>query len=120
MHSGCFGTKESSTRQANEGFAKVVAARGSFQDPALDLADELAGLLGEWLAGDRVGVELEYELYLAALRNPALRPVAAEWCQELSDALAERIDPVTARALVALMDGIPLQVLLTGGVYDAG
>lgn len=112
MHSSCFGTKESSTRQANEGFAKVVAARGSFQDPALDLADELAG--------DRVGVELEYELYLAALRNPALRPVAAEWCQELSDALAERIDPVTARALVALMDGISLQVLLTGGVYDAG
>lgn len=108
------------TRQANEGFAKVVAARGSFQDPALDLADELAGLLGEWLAGDRVGVELEYELYLAALRNPTLRPVAAEWCQELSDALAERIDPVTARALVALMDGISLQVLLTGGVYDAG
>ena len=75
----CFGTKESSTRQANEGFAKVVAARGSFQDPALDLADELAGLLGEWLAGDRVGVELEYEPYLTALRNPALRPVAAEW-----------------------------------------
>lgn len=71
------------TRQANEGFAKVVAARGSFQDPALDLADELAGLLGEWLAGDRVGVELEYELYLAALRNPALRADAAEWCQEL-------------------------------------
>lgn len=106
-------------RQANEGFAKVVAARGAFQDPDRDLADELAGLLGAWLAGDRVGVELEYELYLAALRRPALRPVAAEWCQELCDALADRTDPVTARALAALMDGISLQVLLTGGVYDA-
>ncbi|MEU6842824.1 TetR family transcriptional regulator [Streptomyces sp. NPDC046716] len=107
-------------RQANEGFAKVVAARGAFQDPALDLADELAGLLGEWLAGERVGVELEYELYLAALRRPALRPVAAAWCAELADVLAERTDPVTARALVALLDGISLQVLLTDGVYDPG
>ncbi|MYT71039.1 MULTISPECIES: TetR family transcriptional regulator [unclassified Streptomyces] len=106
-------------RQANEGFAKVVAARGAFQDPKLDLAAELAGLLGEWLAGERVGVELEYELYLAALRRPALRPVAAEWCTELADVLAERTDPVTARALVALLDGISLQVLLTDGAYDA-
>ncbi|MYW66508.1 TetR family transcriptional regulator [Streptomyces sp. SID8379] len=107
-------------RQANEGFAKVVAARGAFQDPDGDLAGELAGLLGEWLAGERVGVELEYELYLAALRRPALRPVAAEWCQELAEVLAARTDPVTARALVALLDGISLQVLLTDGAYDAG
>jgi DNA-binding transcriptional regulator YbjK len=67
-----------------------------------------------------VAVELEYELYLAALRRPALRPVAAEWCRELAEVLAERTDPVTARALVALMDGISLQALLTGGEYDAG
>ncbi|MCX3060666.1 TetR/AcrR family transcriptional regulator [Streptomyces beihaiensis] len=105
-------------RQANEGFAKVVAAHGAIRDPRADLPAELAGLLGEWLAGDRVGVELEYELYLAALRRPVLRPVAAEWCQELSAVLAERTDPVTARALCALMDGICLQVLLTDQVYD--
>jgi Uncharacterized protein conserved in bacteria len=66
-------------RQANEGFAKVIAAHGALEDPRADLAGELAGLMGEWLAGDRTGVELEYELYLAALRRPALRPVAAEW-----------------------------------------
>ncbi|GAA2620382.1 TetR/AcrR family transcriptional regulator [Streptomyces vastus] len=105
-------------RQANEGFAKLVAARGALEDPASDLAAELAGLTGEWLAGDRTGVELEYELYLAALRRPALRPVAAEWCQDLADRIAHRTDPVTARALVALLDGICLQVLLTGAAYD--
>ncbi|MFE1952394.1 MULTISPECIES: TetR/AcrR family transcriptional regulator [Streptomyces] len=107
-------------RQANEGFAKVVATHGAFQDPRTDLAAELADVLGDWLAGDRVGVELEYELYLAALRRPALRPVAAEWCTGLAEVIAERTDPVTARALVALMDGICLQVLLTDGTYDAG
>ncbi|MET7439079.1 TetR/AcrR family transcriptional regulator [Streptomyces sp. NPDC005496] len=105
-------------RQANEGFAKVLVSRGDLEDTRADLAAELAGLLGEWLAGDRTGVELEYELYLAALRRPALRPVAAEWCEDLTERLARRTDPLTARALVALVDGICLQVLLTGASYD--
>ncbi|MFJ5258890.1 TetR/AcrR family transcriptional regulator [Streptomyces sp. NPDC088387] len=105
-------------RQANEGFAKAVAERGALADPATDLAAELAALLGEWLAGERTGVELEYELYLAALRRPALRPVAAEWGDGIAELLAHRTDPVTARAVVALMDGICLQVLLTDASYD--
>jgi DNA-binding transcriptional regulator YbjK len=107
-------------RQAGEGFDKVVAARGSLSDPRTDLAAELAGLLGEWLAGERTGVELECELYLAALRRPALRPVASEWADGLATVLAHRTDPVTARALVALLDGICLQVLLTDTPYDEG
>ncbi|MGW0946759.1 TetR/AcrR family transcriptional regulator [Streptomyces sp. NPDC002623] len=107
-------------RQANEGFAKVVAARGGLADTRVDLPTELAGLLGEWLAGDRTGVELECELYLAALRRPALRPVASEWADDLIALLVRRTDPLTARALVALMDGICLQVLLTDVPYDEG
>jgi DNA-binding transcriptional regulator YbjK len=106
-------------RQANEGFAAMVRKSGALLDPDADLAEELARVMGEWLAGERTGVELEYELYLAALRRPALRPVAAEWCQELAEILARRTDPVTARALVALMDGICLQVLLTDAQYEA-
>ncbi|BAC74047.1 MULTISPECIES: TetR/AcrR family transcriptional regulator [Streptomyces] len=105
-------------RQANEGFAKVVAARGHLEDPRADLAGDIAALIGDWLAGDRTGVELEYELYLAALRRPALRPVAAECIDGFAEAVARRTDPVTARALVALVDGICLQVLLTGAPYD--
>ncbi|UUU34761.1 TetR family transcriptional regulator [Streptomyces sp. CA-210063] len=105
-------------RQANEGFAKTVAARAALGDPDTDLATELAALGSEWLAGDRTGVEVEYELYLAALRRPALRPVADEWGRGFADILARRTDPVTARALVALVDGICLQVLLTGAPYD--
>ncbi|MFJ9816448.1 TetR/AcrR family transcriptional regulator [Streptomyces sp. NPDC101151] len=104
--------------QANEGFARVLGASGVLDDADGDLAAGLARVLGEWLGGDRPGVELEYELYLAALRRPALRPVAAQWTEETAARLAERTDPVTARALLALMDGICLQVLLTGGSYD--
>ncbi|WP_338898952.1 TetR family transcriptional regulator [Streptomyces sp. TG1A-60] len=105
-------------RQANDGFAKSVAARDALRDPGTDLAAELAALGSEWLAGDRTGVEVEYELYLAALRRPALRPVADEWGRGFADCLARRTDAVTARALVALIDGICLQVLLTGAPYD--
>lgn len=128
-------------RQANEGFAKVVASRGGLRghvgqvghaDHAdhvgqvaqggrvgqVDLAGELAGLLGEWLSGDRAGVELECELYLAALRRPALRSVAAEWADGVVELLGARTDAVTARALVAVMDGICLRVLLTGDAYE--
>ncbi|MFJ4919092.1 TetR/AcrR family transcriptional regulator [Streptomyces sp. NPDC088725] len=105
-------------RQANEGFAAAVRESGILADPRCDVATELARLTGAWLAGDRTGVELEYELYLAALRRPALRPVAAEWAEGVADTLAARTDPVTARALVALLDGICLQVLLTGVPYD--
>lgn len=47
-------------RQANEGFAKVVAAHGALEDTGSDLATDLAQILGEWLSGDRTGVELEY------------------------------------------------------------
>lgn len=105
-------------RQANEGFAKTYAARGALRDPDTDLAADLAALGAEWFAGDRTGLEVEYELYLAALRRPALRPVADEWGRGFADCLARRTDPVTARALVALIDGICLQVLLTGAPYD--
>ncbi|MFE5622486.1 TetR/AcrR family transcriptional regulator [Streptomyces virginiae] len=105
-------------RQANEGFARTVAQAPVLADPDADLAGALARLLGEFLAADRGRVELEYELYLAALRRPALRPVAAEWCEAACRALTPRTDPVTARALVAAMDGISLQVLLTDAEYD--
>lgn len=107
-------------RQAAGGFARAIAARDGLTGPGTDLAAELAALLGEWLTGDPAGVELEYELYLAALRRPALRPVAAEWSRDLAALLARRTDPVTARALVAVLDGICLQALLTGAPYEAG
>ncbi|MEG3631239.1 TetR/AcrR family transcriptional regulator [Streptomyces poriticola] len=105
-------------RQANEGFGKVLAAHLGPAHPHPDLPRELARVLGEWLGGE--GVELEYELYLAALRRPALRPVAAEWAEDVGALLSRYTDPVTTRALVALMDGICLQVLLTGVPYDEG
>ncbi|GHB35528.1 ebrA repressor [Streptomyces cirratus] len=100
-------------RQANEGFATVLTGLGDG-----DLATALARRLGEFLTADRARAELEYELYLAALRKPALRPVAAEWCEAVAAALGERVDAATARAVAAVVDGISLHVLLTEAAYD--
>ncbi|MFB7862112.1 TetR/AcrR family transcriptional regulator [Streptomyces sp. NPDC056069] len=105
-------------RRVNATFADELRDSPALTGP--DLAGGLARITGQWLGGERTGVELEYELYLAALRRPALRPVAAEWADAVVAALAPRTGPVTARALVALLDGISLQVLLTGGTYDEG
>ncbi|GAA0278813.1 TetR family transcriptional regulator [Streptomyces polychromogenes] len=101
-------------RQANEACAPALVPRAGE-----DLAGALARLLGELLTAGRGRAELEYELYLEALRRPALRPVAAEWCGAVVAALADHTDPLTARALVAVMDGISLQTLLTDTPYDA-
>ncbi|MEU8671135.1 TetR family transcriptional regulator [Streptomyces anulatus] len=112
-------------RRCNENFVQALRDSGAFAveagegGPEVDLAEELTRLLDRWFAGERGAIELEYELYLAALRRPALRPVAAEWTEEAVELLSRRTDPATARALVALVDGVCLQVLLTGGTFDA-
>ncbi|MFD9611423.1 TetR/AcrR family transcriptional regulator [Streptomyces sp. NPDC059083] len=104
--------------KADEGFGRLLREHPALTAPGTGLAAALARLLGEWLGGERARVELEYELYLAALRRPALRPVAAEWTESVVAALAHRTDPVSARATVAVMDGLCLQALLTDGAYD--
>ncbi|MGQ4732565.1 TetR/AcrR family transcriptional regulator [Streptomyces sp. Ju416(a)] len=121
-------------RRCNENFVQALRSSGLFAEEGdagrgegdagqgaegAGLAEELTRLLDRWFAGERGAIELEYELYLAALRRPALRPVAAEWATEAVALLSRRTDPETARALVALMDGVCLQVLLTGGTFDA-
>ncbi|MGP4004727.1 TetR/AcrR family transcriptional regulator [Streptomyces sp. 8N706] len=83
------------------------------------VADGLTDLLEEVMGGDRGRIRLEYELYLAALRRDALRPVAAEWLDGVVELLTGyTADAATARALTALIDGLLLQLLLTGRPFD--
>ncbi|WP_326695102.1 TetR family transcriptional regulator [Streptomyces sp. NBC_01387] len=100
---------------AVEGWARAL------DEPGDPLADRLTGLLGRLVAGDRSRVRLEYELYLAALRREALRPVAAEWLDQLVEVVRGHVDgdAATARALVALIDGLLIQLLLTEREFDA-
>lgn len=88
--------------------------------PDAPLVDGLVHYMEEYLRGDPGRVRLEYELYLAALRREALQPVAARWQDEMVELLSRRTaDRATARALVAVIDGLMLQHLLTGRPFDS-
>lgn len=80
-----------------------------------DLPGEAARLIEESFVNDRARTRVEYELYLAALRHEPVRPLAAECIDRLAAILRRRTrDEATARALAALIDGVTLQLLLTG------
>lgn len=70
-------------RQVNRGWLTGFARWVDGIDTAAPLADEVIRLVEETLAGDRSRVVLEYELYLAALRHEAVRPIAAACLDEM-------------------------------------
>ncbi|MGK5532012.1 TetR/AcrR family transcriptional regulator [Streptomyces sp. URMC 129] len=87
--------------------------------PGRPLADALAGYLGDCLGLRRKETELAYELYVAGLRQPALRPLAAGSLDRVAGLLRSRLpDETTARTLAATIDGLLIQYLLTGRLYD--
>ncbi|MBT2384322.1 TetR/AcrR family transcriptional regulator [Streptomyces sp. ISL-11] len=85
------------------------------QRPGLT-ADQLAVLLTDVLLsclGPQRGQQvMEFELYLAALRRPALRPIADQYTELSIQTLAHYTDPVTATAAAAAaMNGLTLRGL---------
>lgn len=80
------------------------------RDAALDA-------LARHLAEDLIGVDrplvLAVELYVAAARRPALRTVTEAWMLRSRQALELHFDPVTARELDALVEGLVLHQVLS-------
>jgi len=75
-------------------------------DAVTDLVHGNAGAdAGEWA--------VSYELYLAALRDPALRRVTEEWMRTSRSVLERFVDPDTARALDALTEGLVTHRMLS-------
>ncbi|NIY64670.1 TetR/AcrR family transcriptional regulator [Streptomyces malaysiensis] len=87
--------------------------------PEASPADAMAELMERMLQGDRDRLELEYELYLAALRRASVRPIVARYLDDTAELLARRTgDLEVARQVGALFDGLLLQLLLTGRPFD--
>ncbi|MFG2040225.1 TetR/AcrR family transcriptional regulator [Dactylosporangium sp. NPDC048998] len=82
-----------------------------------DAAGALSRLVGEYVA-DQPKALLEYELYLAAARAPALRPLARAWLDGVHELLAPVMGDAGARAVSALIDGAMLQAVVTGDPID--
>jgi DNA-binding transcriptional regulator YbjK len=61
-----------------------------------------------------------YELFLAALRDPALRTVTESWMRRSRSVLERFVDPTTSRGVDALIEGLVMhKVLSTGPVSRA-
>ncbi len=73
--------------------------------------------LAEHLSSDLLGKDrtlvLAVELYVAAARRPALRTVTQGWMERSRRALELHFDPVTARELDALVEGLVLHQFLS-------
>ena len=59
-----------------------------------------------------------YELYLAALRNPSLRSVTEAWMRRSRAVLERFVDPVTARGVDALIEGMVMHLTLSTASFD--
>lgn len=82
-----------------------------------DLPRALAECVGDYLEQESRAL-VECELYLAAARNPPLRPLAEAWLTGLRDLLAPDLGARGAATVSALIDGTILQSLVTGELPD--
>ncbi|MFE9404285.1 oxidoreductase [Streptomyces sp. NPDC006530] len=77
--------------------------------------DQLSVLLADVLlssvAADRGQQVMEFELYVAAMRRPALRPIADRYMELTVNALSRYVDPLTARAASMAANGLRLSTL---------
>lgn len=106
-------------QQANDTWLAELDTWERELPPNASFALELATRIERMAADERGRVRLEYELYVAALRHERLRLVAARSVDRLVEILGRRTaDRPRAAALAALLDGVLLQILLTGREPD--
>jgi DNA-binding transcriptional regulator YbjK len=87
-----------------------VETREQFIDAVTDLIHGDAG-------ADHREWAIAYELYLAALRNPALRTVTESWMRRSRAVLERFVDPVTARGVDALIEGLVMHMTLSTAAF---
>jgi DNA-binding transcriptional regulator YbjK len=85
---------------------------------APDMPEALTQLVQEYLA-DRRQVRIEYELFVAAARDEALRPLAEAWLNDVPESLVATVGIATAQDICALLDGFILQALVSDTELDA-
>lgn len=83
-----------------------VASREDLVDAVTDLIERQAGAEAREMV-------MSYELYLAAMRDPALRDVTESWMQASRAVLERFVDPVTARGVDALIEGLVMHNALS-------
>ncbi|WP_431045417.1 TetR/AcrR family transcriptional regulator [Streptomyces sp. P1-3] len=80
-------------------------------DSREQLAEALADGVMDCLREGRTRAMVEFELYLAALRRPALRDVAARLTRDSVEAMTPHVGPEVAACIPPVMNGLCLQVM---------
>ncbi|RDI54153.1 TetR/AcrR family transcriptional regulator [Nocardia mexicana] len=107
---------EAALRRAVDRFAHYLDEWRTAR-PQLGVEELVAALADSFLHSvedDRSHNILESELYLAALRRPALRPIADRYTRLSYDTLLHYTDPDTAAAASAAMSGFSVQTMARG------
>jgi DNA-binding transcriptional regulator YbjK len=104
-------------RQATEHLQADLARRATTLRDARDLPVALTELALSYLQ-DRGQTQIEYELFVAAARDPALRPLAEIWLTGMTELLEPHVGRAKARMIVALLDGVMLHALVTATPLD--
>jgi DNA-binding transcriptional regulator YbjK len=85
-----------------------------------DVVEAVTALVHADADGDDRDWAVSYELFLAALRNPALRTVTETWMRRSRGVLERFVDPTTSRGVDGLIEGLVMhKVLSTGPVSRA-
>ncbi len=79
----------------------------------LDVVEAVTDLVHGDAGADDRDWAVSYELYLAALRNPALRSVTESWMRRSRSVLERFVDPTTARGVDALIEGLVMHKILS-------
>jgi DNA-binding transcriptional regulator YbjK len=78
-----------------------------------DVVDAVTALVHGDAGADPRDWAIAYELYLAALRDPALRSVTESWMRRSRRVLERFVDPTTARGVDALVEGLVMHKILS-------
>jgi TetR/AcrR family transcriptional regulator, regulator of biofilm formation and stress response len=108
--------------QAFQRFAEGISPRYEARfDDVRDLTgfvDAVTSLISADADVDPREWTISYELYLAALRNPALRSVTESWMRRSRAVLERYVDPVTARGVDALIEGLVMHMTLATTTFS--
>ncbi|SHJ36761.1 transcriptional regulator, TetR family [Tessaracoccus bendigoensis DSM 12906] len=103
-------------REAFEVFSTTVAERfESRLAEAADLAEArtaVAAIISNDVFGSQRDLVLTHELYTLAARDPAYRQLTNGWMRRSRTALERHFDPMTARLLDALIEGLTIHEAL--------
>lgn len=104
-------------RQAFEQHAARMSGRYAAHFDAVSTTGQLVDAVTDLVCGeagaDAAQWAVSYELYLAAMRDPALRVVTQGWMGASRATLERFVDPTTARAVDALVEGLVMHNVLS-------